>query len=248
MLMRRNFILGTVAAVGGFEVAKAETWDEQWARRLREDWPGWRRYADNNATLIAAKQAIDVVLLGDSITEGWQATRPGFFSHRRICRGVSGETTPQMVLRMIPDVCDLKPAIVHILAGTNDIAGNTGKMTLKHSQDCYTAMYNIAHSHGIHVIFGSIPPADAFPWRPGLDTRTPIASLNRWLSGFAQKTGATFINYHSVLANGDRAMKAEMAEDGVHPTAKGYDAMATLLEPVLTKTLDKIRSSKGLKP
>jgi lysophospholipase L1-like esterase len=237
MLMRRNMILGTAAAVASIHSAEAETWEEQWARMLREDWPGWKRYASSNAKLIAAQQPVDVVFMGDSITEGWQDKRPGFFSNRRICRGISGETTPQMVLRMIPDVCDLKPRMVHILAGTNDIAGNTGPMTLKNSQDCFTAMYNIAQSHGLRVIFGSVPPAAAFPWRPGLETLQPIATLNQWLSAFAQKTGATFVDYHSVLADSNGAMKPEMADDGVHPTATGYDAMSTLLEPVLTRRL-----------
>jgi lysophospholipase L1-like esterase len=237
MLVRRDVLLGAAAITASAGSAQAETWDDQWARRLREDWPGWKRYASDNAKLIAAKQAIDIVFMGDSITEGWQDKRPGFFSDRRICRGVGGETTPQMVLRMIADVCDLKPRMVHILAGTNDVAGNTGQMTLKNSQDCFTAMHTLAQSHGIEVIFGSIPPAASFPWRPGLETRQPIAALNQWLSAFARKKSATFVDYHTVLANEEGGMKTEMAFDGVHPTAAGYDAMATLLEPVLVRKL-----------
>ncbi len=245
MLTRRlvlaNGMLATAALTATPVVA--ESWDEQWNRRLREDWPGWRRYQASNTQIMAASQAVDIVFMGDSITEGWMDKRPDFFGPGRICRGVGGETTPQMLLRMVPDVCDLKPRCVHIMAGTNDIAGNTGTMTPKNTQDCYTAMFHIANANGIHVIFGSIPPAAAFPWRAGLETMKPIAALNGWLRDFAAKTGATYIDYHRALSDGRGGMKAAFADDGVHPNAAGYDAMATVIEPVLRRTLSRQRPS-----
>jgi lysophospholipase L1-like esterase len=249
MLTRRIVLANGVlasAALTAMPVA-AETWEDQWNRRLREDWPGWRRYKENNAELISTNLQIDLVFIGDSITEGWMDKRPDFFGSGRVCRGVGGETTPQMLLRMIPDVCDLKPRAVHIMAGTNDIAGNTGAMTAKNTQDCYKAMFNIANAYDIHVIFGSIPPAAAFPWRAGLDTLAPIASLNKWLRDFAGKSGATYVDYHPALSDGRGGMKPAFATDGVHPTAAGYDAMAAVIEPMLRNILKFKRRSGRLK-
>jgi lysophospholipase L1-like esterase len=245
MLTRRAaLVAGSVSFAALAAVpALAETWEEQWQRRLREDWPGWKRYAADNARVVAEGHAVDVVFLGDSITEGWKGKRPDWFSKSRICRGVSGETSPQMLIRMTADVCDLKPRFVHIMAGTNDIAGNTGAMTRKNSQDCFSAMHAIASAHGIGVVFASVPPAANFPWRAGLDTVTPISELNLWLRAFAKRNGATFIDYHSVLADGQAAMKPGMAFDGVHPTAEGYAAMEGLAAPIMNRLL-KFRTNR----
>ncbi len=260
MLTRRGLMqTGLKAGIASYAVTNAvyttapafaqeppESWEQQWQRRLREDWPGWGRYAQDNARILAEGQPIDVVYMGDSITEAWPSKSPSLFSKGRICRGVSGETSPQMLLRMIPDVCDLKPRYVHIMAGTNDIAGNTGAMTLKNTQDCYTAMHALAAAHNIGVIFASIPPASAFPWKPGLDIVTPIKALNAWLRDFAKHNGATYIDYHTVLADDTAAMKPGMAFDGVHPTAAGYDAMEKHLSPVIADLLEsKPDSSKS---
>jgi lysophospholipase L1-like esterase len=248
MLTRRTLVAGALA-VGVAPLARAEeeSWAQKWQRRMAEDWPGWKRYQADNARIMASGQRPTVVFIGDSITEGWQAQRPNFFSAGRVCRGVSGETTPQMVLRMIPDVCDLKPRFVHIMAGTNDIAGNTGAMTLKNTQDCYEAMWSIARAHDIHVLFASIPPATAFPWRPGLRTAEPIEALNIWLRAFAAKTGSTYVDYHTVLSDGRGDMKPEMASDGVHPIAAGYAAMETVIEPVLARLAKSKPRSKARK-
>lgn len=222
--------------------AMAESWESRWQRRLRDDWPGWRHYQNDNARLIAERTPIETVFLGDSITEAWLDKQPQFFSPGRICRGISGETTPQMLLRMMPDVCDLKPRFVHIMAGTNDIAGNTGSMTIKNSMDCFAAMHDIATAHGIGVIFASVPPAASFPWRPGLDTLTPIAEMNRRLREFAERRLATYVDYHPVLSDSIGGMKRTLAEDGVHPNAAGYSAMASVISPVLAN-LTKFKPS-----
>ncbi|MBB5712671.1 lysophospholipase L1-like esterase [Sphingomonas xinjiangensis] len=150
-----------------------------------------------------------------------------------MCRGIGGETTPQMVLRMMADVVHLKPRFVHIMAGTNDIAGNTGKMTLAQSFDNFRMMTTIAQAHGIAVLLASVPPAANFPWRPGLDTVRPIAALNRWLHDYAAQSQATFVDYTPTLADAAGGMKPGLAYDGVHPTELGYDRIAAVLEPLL---------------
>jgi lysophospholipase L1-like esterase len=178
---------------------------------------------------------VDIVFLGDSITEGWRDQRPGFFTPGRIGRGIGGQTTAQMVLRMMPDVVALKPRAVHIMAGTNDVAGNTGPMTPQMTQDNFRAMAAIARHHKINVILASIPPAASFPWRPGLETRAPIRALNAWLREFARHERFTYIDYHAALATSEEGMRPGLASDGVHPTDAGYDVMASVAEPVLRR-------------
>ncbi|HEY7005476.1 MAG TPA: GDSL-type esterase/lipase family protein [Sphingomicrobium sp.] len=194
-------------------------------------------YADDNATLLASKAPVDVVFIGDSITEGWFDKRPGFFTRGRIDRGIGGQTTSQMVLRMMSDVVALKPRAVHIMGGTNDIAGNTGPMTAEMSENNIRAMTDIAQRQGIKVLIASVPPAGQFPWAPKVETRNAIAELNRRLKLLATQTRATWVDYHPVLDDGTGAMKPALASDGVHPTEAGYDVMATVIEPVLRRVL-----------
>lgn len=194
-------------------------------------------YAEDNAALLASKAPVDLVFMGDSITEGWFEKRPGFFTRGRIDRGISGQTTSQMVLRMMSDVVALHPRAVHIMGGTNDIAGNTGPMTPQMSEDNIRAMTDIAQRQGIRVMIASVPPAASFPWAPAVETRNAIAELNRRLRRLAGETGATWVDYHPALDDGSGAMKAGLASDGVHPTEAGYDAMAAVIEPVLRRVL-----------
>jgi lysophospholipase L1-like esterase len=210
------------------------TWFQDW---LKRDFGMVGYYAEDNAKLRASKAAVDVVFMGDSITEGWMDKRPAFFTGGRVDRGIGGQTTPQMVLRMMSDVVELRPRAVHIMAGTNDIASNTGPMTPHMTQDNFRAMNDIARRHGIKVLLASIPPAASFPWRPGLETRQPIAAMNSWLKSFARQSGAIWVDYWPVLDDGSGAMKPGLASDGVHPTEAGYDAMATVIEPVLRRVL-----------
>src|SRR3954454_7642543 len=198
------------------------TWFHDWFGR---DFGMTSYYSDDNAKLLASHEPVDVVFLGDSITEGWYDKRPRFFTRGRIDRGIGGQTTPQMVLRIYSDGVVLKPKAVHIMAGTNDIAGNTGPMTAQMSEDNFRAMSDIAKRHEIQVLIASIPPAASFPWRPGLETKKPIAELNSWLKSFARETGSTWVDYHPVLDDGTGGMKPGLASDGVHPTEAGYDAM-----------------------
>jgi lysophospholipase L1-like esterase len=180
---------------------------------------------------------VDIVFMGDSITEGSRDKRPSFFKPGRVGRGFSGQTTPQMLVRMTPDVIDLNPGAVHIMAGTNDIAGNTGPMTPEMTRDNIRAITDIARRHRLKILVASIPPAAEFPWRVGLETRQPIAQLNAWLKCYALEIGATYIDYHAVLAHPSGAMRTGLAYDGVHPTEAGYDAMIGMVEPVLKRVL-----------
>jgi lysophospholipase L1-like esterase len=236
-LGRRAFLAGALAAAA--TPAFADIWQDLAERGLLKDPAGLGRYRADNERLRTSHAKVDIVFLGDSITEGWKAKRPGFFREGRVCRGISGQTTPQMLLRTMADVVDLKPRAVHIMAGTNDVAGNTGPMTPEMTEDNFRAMTAIARQHRIKVLLASIPPAAGFPWRPGLETRRPIAALNAWLKGFARESGAIWVDYGRVLDDGAGAMRPGMAYDGVHPTEAGYDAMATVIEPILARTLGR---------
>lgn len=244
---RRAFLVGgsAFAVVAAFTSATAQPWEEKRRRdllgdpkklhRMMTDPAGLERYSQDNARIIASGEKVDIVFLGDSITEAWKDKRQGFFKAGRVGRGISGQTTPQMLVRMMPDVVDLKPRAVHIMAGTNDIAGNTGPMTQEMTRDNIRAMAAIAKQNGIKVLLASVPPAASFPWREGLPTVQPIAELNAWLKHYARQIGATYVDYHSALADSSGGMKPGLAYDGVHPTEAGYDVMAKVVEPVLKR-------------
>jgi lysophospholipase L1-like esterase len=237
MIDRRMLLaLGAVLPLGTAMAQNApaeETWDQKWQRMLREDWPMLGRYAAENKAVLASGVKTNIVFLGDSITEGWRAKRPAFFRPGRVGRGIGGQTTPQMVLRMMQDVVQLKPRFLHVMAGTNDIAGNTGPITIPQTEDNLRAMALLAKANGIKVLLASVPPAKGFPWRTGLETVAPIREINAWAKGYAKEAGITWVDYTPALAEADGAMKPGMASDGVHPTEAGYAAMESVLEPLL---------------
>jgi lysophospholipase L1-like esterase len=228
-------LLAAGAASAKQKVPPGEDWGKWFHDWFGRDFGMVGYYAEDNSALLASKAPIDVVFMGDSITEGWLDKRPSFFTPGRIDRGISGQTTSQMLLRMMSDVVALRPKAVHIMGGTNDIAGNTGPMTATMSEDNVRAMTDIAQRQGITVMIASVPPAGSFPWAPEVETRTAIAELNRRLERFARESRAVWIDYHLVLDDGSGAMKAGLAYDGVHPTEAGYDAMARLVDPVLRR-------------
>ena len=199
--------------------------------RLHQDWPWLGRYQAANAALKPSK-AQRIVFMGDSITQGWIDKVPGFFTEGRLDRGISGQTTPQMLLRFRQDVIALKPAIVQIMGGTNDIAGNTGPMTPEQTQANIMSMTELAQAHGIRVILASIPPAASFPWRPGLATIPRIAAMNAWLKTYAASVGATYADYWTALHDGD-ALRRDLTYDGVHPNEAGYAVMAPVAEQAI---------------
>jgi lysophospholipase L1-like esterase len=200
-------------------------------RRAALDWPGLCRYRADNQTLLRSASAPRVVFMGDSITENWVLADPGFFDNGLVGRGISGQTTPQMLVRFRADVVALRPRIVHIMAGTNDIAGNTGPTTAQDYKNNIMSMVEIAKANGIAIILGSIPPAAEFSWRPGLEPVPRIKELNDWLRSYAATERIEFIDYHSALAGPAGELKGDLGNDGVHPNRSGYALMRRLVEP-----------------
>lgn len=188
------------------------------------DWANLCRYRAENA---AVTGPVHIVFLGASITELWKAAEPDMFTRGVINRGISGQTSAQMLLRFQADVVALKPRAVHILAGTNDVAGNTGPTTEQAYKDNIVAMTTLARANGIKVILGAITPADAFWWAPEQRPAKQIQRLNHWLADYARQEGFAFIDYHRLLATRNGALRADFANDGVHPNRAGYTAMTS---------------------
>ncbi|HWL39715.1 MAG TPA: SGNH/GDSL hydrolase family protein [Gemmatimonadaceae bacterium] len=207
----------------------------------QSDWAGLQRYRRTNAELSAPQPGEDrVVFYGNSITEGWARHFGEMFPGKPyIGRGISGQTTAQMLVRFRQDVIALKPKVVVILAGTNDIAGNTGASTLEMIQDNLASMVDLAKSNGIRVVLSSVLPVYDYPWRPGLGPAGKIAVLNRWLANYARERGVTYIDYHSAMADGRGGMRIELGPDGVHPNEAGYRVMAPLAENAIREALKK---------
>jgi lysophospholipase L1-like esterase len=207
------------------------------------DWPNLARYrAENKALPPPAPDEKRIVFFGDSITDAWGRTVAAgeFFPGKPyVNRGISGQTTPQMLVRFQQDVVHLRPAAVVILAGTNDIAGNTGPTTQRMVEDNYTSMANIAAQNGIKVIFASITPAAAYPWKPGINPVPRIQGLNKWLQDFCSHNGYVYLNYSSSMADANGGMLPGLSSDGVHPTAKGYAVMAPLAEHAIAQALGR---------
>jgi lysophospholipase L1-like esterase len=208
-----------------------------------QDWPQLHRYQTDNAALPApAVGEQRVVFYGDSITDGWgrNPNTGDFFPGKPyVNRGISGQTTPQMLVRFRQDVIDLKPAAVLILAGTNDIAGNTGPSTPQMTEDNFISMAEIARANGLKVILASILPAYSYPWKPGVEPVGPIREINRWLKDYCARDGLVYLDYYSALADDKGAMKPGLSFDGVHPNLQGYAIMAPLAEAAIAKALAK---------
>lgn len=203
------------------------------------EWAALDRYKAANASLgTAATDDNRVILFGDSITEGWAPLFDEMFPGKAyLGRGISGQTTAQMLVRFRQDVLDLRPDVVVILAGTNDIAGNTGVVTLAHIQGNLASMAELASSAGIGVILSSVLPVADYPWRPGLEPAPKIVALNDWMRGYAESNQLFYVDYHGAMADARDGMRPELAEDGVHPNRAGYSIMAPLVEEAIAAVL-----------
>jgi lysophospholipase L1-like esterase len=208
---------------------------------LRNDWANLNRYRDANAQLVAPRAAERrVVFMGNSITEGWARFFADEFPGKPyVGRGISGQTTPQMLVRFRQDVVALQPAVVVILAGTNDIAGNTGPSSLEMIEDNLASMTEIAQANRIRVVLCSVLPVLDYPWRRGLEPAQKIVTLNSWIKAYAGRVGATYVDFHSAMADERQGMKADLARDGVHPTEAGFKIMAPLAERGIAEALRK---------
>jgi lysophospholipase L1-like esterase len=206
---------------------------------LRNDWANLRRYRAANAALAApAPDERRVVFYGNSITDGWARYFPVMFPGKPyIGRGISGQTTPQMLVRFHQDVVSLQPTVVVILAGTNDIAGNTGASTLEMIEENLTAMAEIAKQHHIRVVLSSVLPVFDYPWKRGLEPAPKIIALNAWMKRYASEVGETYLDYHSAMVDARGGLPAATASDGVHPNEAGYRIMATLAEAAIARAL-----------
>jgi lysophospholipase L1-like esterase len=207
---------------------------------IAQDWANLNRFKIENDSLgLPSETENRVVFMGNSITEGWSQFCPEFFEGKPyINRGISGQTTPQMLLRFRQDVLNLKPKVVLILAGTNDIAGNTGPSTLEMIIDNIISMTELAISNDIKVVLSSVIPAFDYPWRPGLNPNEKIPALNDMIKNYAELNNIYYLDYFSSMVDDDNGLKKEYTYDGVHPNKAGYEVMSPLAEEAIKNTLE----------
>jgi lysophospholipase L1-like esterase len=204
-----------------------------------QDWNQIGRYhADDEQLTAGPADPHRVVFLGDSITDGWNLAQY-FPGKPYVNRGISGQTTPQMLVRMYPDVIDLKPAAMIILAGTNDVARNTGPETLTMIEENFQAMAELARAHQIKVIFCLLTPISDYTEHKQTEHRPPadVLKLNAWLKDYAVKTQAMIADYYSAVVDEQGMLKAGYSDDGLHPNAKGYQLMAPVAQAAIDKAL-----------
>ncbi|MFV8375719.1 SGNH/GDSL hydrolase family protein [Flavobacterium sp. LB1P62] len=204
-----------------------------------QDWPNLNKYQNENANLKPATAGQKrIVFMGDSITEFWSTVNSEYFTGKPyINRGISGQTSPQMLVRFRADVIALKPAAVVILAGINDIAGNTGPATLDMIKNNIFSMAELAKANQIKVILCSVLPAFDFHWKPNQNPAEKIIALNELLKNYAAANGIVYLDYYSVMADGRKGLLTSYSNDGVHPNKAGYQVMAPLAEEAITKVL-----------
>lgn len=206
-----------------------------------DDWANLNRYKEENIKIgLPVDGENRIVFMGNSITEGWLQTNPEFFKDKPyLDRGISGQTTPQMLVRFRQDVVNLKPKVVVILAGTNDIAGNTGPSTLEMIEDNIASMTEIAKANNIKVLLCSVLPAFDYPWKPGLNPSGKIVELNKWIKNYCEENDLIYVDYFTSMADERDGLKKDYSEDGVHPNKAGYRVMAPLVEKAIEEVLGK---------
>ena len=227
-IIRQIIVLVAISGAGTAQLTAQEP-------QRQTDWAGLQRYRLENAELPAPAPGENrVVFYGNSITEGWTRYFGAMFPGKPyVGRGISGQTTPQLLVRFRQDVIALKPKVVVILAGTNDIAGNTGPSTLEMIQDNLASMAELAKANGIGVVLSSVLPVYEYRWRPGLEPAPKIIALNRWIAAYARRTGVAYVDYHSAMVDERGGLKIELGPDGVHPNEAGYRVMAPPVEQAI---------------
>ncbi len=207
-----------------------------------QDWANLGRYSSENSKLSPPAPGENrVVFMGDSITDAWGRSYGKFFPGKPyVNRGISGQTTPQMLIRFRPDVIDLKPKVVLILAGTNDIAGNTGPMTLEQTEGNLASMAQLAQANGIRLVLASVTPVcDCFTSQTVRRPPGKILELNRWIKEYCQRNGAVYLDYYSAMADEQGFLRKALTHDGLHPNAAGYEVMGPLAEQAIKEALSK---------
>ena len=203
-----------------------------------EDWPNLAYYHNNNISLGSPiENEKRIVFMGDSITEEWGYLYSSFFSNRSyINRGIGGQTTPQMLLRFKPDTIDLHPHIIVLLAGINDVAGNTGPSTVKMITDNIFSMAELAMNKDVKIILSSILPANAFPWNDAIENvSSTIISINSLMKDYALSNGIVYLDYYSSMVDENEGLNSDYTEDGVHPNKEGYKVMSGLAEKTISQ-------------
>jgi len=207
-----------------------------------QDWANLNRFKDQNIEIkTQTKKKHRVVFMGDSITEFWKTDSTGIFERHPsfINRGISGQTTPQMLIRFRNDVIDLNPTVVVILAGINDIAGNTGPSSVEMIADNIKSMAELAKANHIQVIICSVLPAYDFPWNPGLEPAKKVVALNQNIKTYAKANRIKYVDYFTPMADEKNGLKKDLGDDGVHPNFKGYQIMEPLVEKAIKKAFKK---------
>ena len=206
-----------------------------------QDWPYLKKYEKKNANLpILESGQKRIVFMGDSITEFWSDLCPEFFAGKPyVNRGISGQTTPQMLIRFRADVIALKPSVVVLLAGANDIAGNTGPSTLEMILNNIISMTELAKANNIKMILCSLLPAYDFPWKTGSFPAEKMETFNAMLKKYADVNGILYLDYYAAMVDERKGLKATFADDGVHPNKAGYEVMG----PIVEKGIEKIISN-----
>ncbi len=206
------------------------------------DWANLGKYETQNKALpIPAPGEKRVVFMGNSITEGWKVMDSSFFiNNPYIDRGISGQTTPQMLIRFRPDVIDLNPEVVVILAGINDIAENTGPITIEHIFGNIVSMAQLAKANNINVVLCSVLPAYSFPWKPTIQPAEKVKQLNALIKKYCKENNMVSVDYYTAMADSRGGLDDKMAYDGVHPTLAGYKVM----EPLVVEGIEKAFGQK----
>ena len=241
IMLRFYFLIPTVLLVLNYLVAqeKPSTLEGIDLRiiSMHYDWANLSRYDDKNKEVVIDQNEDRVVFMGNSITEGWKNQMPNMFDNQTfINRGISGQTTPQMLLRFRTDVIELKPEVVVILAGTNDIAGNTPLRDLEAVAGNLASMCELAKHHNIKVVLCSVLPASDYPWRPGKNPDTQIPILNKLIRDYAEEEDFYFLDYFNFMTDGNNGLKTNYGSDGVHPNIEGYRVMRKMV----LKAIDEI--------
>ena len=209
-----------------------------------QDWANLNYYRKANTLLENPAENEDrIVFMGNSITEFWKTIHPDFFVGKTyINRGIGGQTTSRMLLRFRADVINLHPKVVVFLGGTNDIAGNTGDVTLDMIEDNIFSMIELARANDISVVLCSVLPVFEYPWSPGKEPAEKIIELNKALRFYAETHDITFVDFHSPMKDERNGLRLELGEDGVHPNVSGYLIMEPLVEEAISKELQKIKT------
>lgn len=204
---------------------------------MNKDWPNLNKYAKENSQLATTNT---VVFMGDSITEFWKVNDESYFnSNSYINRGISGQTTPQMLLRFRQDVIELNPSVVVILAGINDIAENTGPISIESIMENIISMVELAKANKIKVILCTVLPANHFNWNPKLEPADKVIALNHLISTYAKKNKITCVDYYAAMVDDEKGLPIIYSADGVHPNLEGYKVMEVLVQKGISTYLKK---------